>query len=300
MTVASRPRIEAFQNGCRVPVAPGPPILSTFVSLGESVVLERYVIPRAWEYANREFPTHMLFLSQNKPVRVACQIAEKQFDAQMHPGHIWIVPRGVRYSARFAGKHGGVFLSIGIEQFDRHVSSIAHGGKIELVPAFNIKDDQLEHLLLGLLAVAQDRSFADAIVGELIVNALCIRLAKRYAKSNLHEAPQRGGLPLTRLKKVLEFIDANLDKNLSLSALANTANMNLYYFAVLFRKSMRVSPHQYFLNRRVDRAKQLLHDRKLSVLDVGLQVGFDHANNFARTFRRRTGKSPSQFRRDSL
>ncbi len=300
MTVASRPRIEAFQNGLRVRVATSPPVLSSFVSLGEGVVLERYVIPRAEEYVKREFPTHVLFLSQSKPVRVACQIAEKQFDAQMHPGHIWIVPRGAHYSARFAGKHGGVFLSIGIEQFERHVSPIAHGGKIELVPAFNIKDDQLEHLLLGLLTVAQDRSYADAMVGELMVSALCIRLAKRYAKSKLYEVPQRGGLPLTRLKKVLEFIDANLDKNLSLSALANTANMNLYYFAVLFRRSMSVSPHQYFLNRRVDRAKQLLRDRKLSVLDVGLQVGFDHANNFARTFRRLAGVSPTQFRRDSL
>ena len=300
MTVADRPRIEAFQSGRRIPVAARPPILSSFVSLGEGVVLERYVIPHAGEYAQREYPTHIVFLSQGEPVRVACQIAEKQFDAQTHPGHIWIVPRGTRYSARFAGKHGGVFLSIGIRQFERHVSPIAHGRQIELVPGFNIKDDQMEHLLLGLLTVAQDGSYADALVGELLVNALCIRMAKRYARSNLHETPQRGGLPLARLKKVLEFIDTNLDKKINLRTLADTANMNMYYFAVLFRKSMSVSPHQYFLNRRIERAKQLLSNPKLSVVDVGLQVGFDHPNNFARAFRRLAGLSPTEFRRDSL
>ncbi len=113
MTVASRPRIEAFQNGRRVSVAPRPPVLSSFISLGESVVLERHIIPRAGEYAKREFPTNVLFLSQIRPGRVACQIDEKQIDAQMHPVHLWIVPRGASYAARFAEKHGGVFLSIG-------------------------------------------------------------------------------------------------------------------------------------------------------------------------------------------
>jgi AraC family transcriptional regulator len=268
--------------------------------LGGGVVLEKYVIPHAGEYPKREFPTHVLFLAQSEPVRVACEIAEKQFDALTHPGHIWIVPRGARFCARFEGKHGGILLSIGSEQFERHVLPIAHGRQIELIPGFNIEDDQLEHLLLGLVTVAQDSSYADALVGELLVNALCICLAKRYARLELYEAPRRGGLPLARLKRVLEFIDANLDKNISLGTLAHTANMNLYYFAVLFRKSMSVSPHQYFLHRRVERAKQLLCDRKLSVLEVGLQVGFDHPNNFARAFRRLAGVSPTQFRDDAL
>jgi AraC family transcriptional regulator len=107
-------------------------------------------------------------------------------------------------------------------------------------------------------------------------------------------------LPLARLKKVLEFIDANLDKNISLSALAQAANMNLSYFATLFRKSMRVSPHQYVLNRRVEWAKRLLRDSKRSVLEVSLEVGFDHPNNFARVFRRMAGISPSEFRRDCV
>ncbi|MGB7434476.1 MAG: AraC family transcriptional regulator [Candidatus Acidiferrum sp.] len=109
--------------------------------------------------------------------------------------------------------------------------------------------------------------------------------------------PQRGGLPPARLKTVLEFIHANLDKNVSLFSMADAANMNMYYFAALFRRSMGVSPHQYVLDRRVERAKQLLCDRELSVLDVSLQVGFDHPNNFARAFRRLVGVSPTQFRR---
>jgi AraC family transcriptional regulator len=175
-----------------------------------------------------------------------------------------------------------------------------HGGRIELAPAFNLEDGQMEHLLRALLAVAQEGSGADPLMGELLVNAACIRLAKRYAVSKLNMVPRRGGLPEARLKRVLEYIDANVSKNITLSELACVANMSLYYFAVLFRQSTGLSPHQYVLNQRVERAKELLCDSKLSVLDVSMSVGFEHQNNFARAFRRVIGVSPTQFRRDRL
>jgi AraC family transcriptional regulator len=99
------------------------------------------------------------------------------------------------------------------------------------------------------------------------------------------------------LKRVLEYIESNLDKNITLTQLARVANMSLYYFAVLFRQSTSLSPHRYVLGKRVERAKELLHDPKLSVLDVSMNVGFHHQNNFARAFRRVIGVSPTEFKR---
>lgn len=300
MTHVLPSRIEAYENGRRIPIALRPPVLSKPVSLNGEVVLEKHITPSAAEYPERQHLTHVLYLPQAGPVRVNYRCEGKQFDTQTRSGHVWIMPRGTRHSSRFEGRHGGVVLSIGKEQFERTVNPITHGDKIELAPCFNVKDDQLMHLLLGLLTVTQDRSYADSLISDLMVNAVCMRLAKHYTVSKLSPAPQRGGLPLARLKKVLEFIDGNLDKNIGLSVLADTANMNLYYFAMLFRKSMQVSPHQYVLNCRVERAKRLLRDRNSSVLDISLQVGFDHPNNFARVFRRTVGISPTEFRRDCL
>jgi AraC family transcriptional regulator len=197
----------------------------------------------------------------------------------------------------FTGPHGGVLLSIANSQIERHIGPFVHGGRFELVPEFNLEDGQLEHLLRGLLAVAQDGSCADASVGELLVNAVCIRLAKRFAISKVNIVPCRGGLPPARLKRVLEYIESNLDKNITLTELAGVAKVSLYYFAVLFRQSTGLSPHRYVLSQRVERAKELLQDPKRSVLDVSMNVGFEHQNNFARAFRRVIGVSPTQFRR---
>jgi AraC family transcriptional regulator len=293
-------RIEAYENGRRVPIATRPPVLSKSVSLSEDVVLERHLTPGAAEYPEREHLAHVLYLPQPVSVRVDYRSEGKQFATQAQPGHVWIIPRGMRHSSRFEGQHGGVVLSIGMQQFEHNVNAITHGDRVELIPGFNLKDEQLTYLLLGLLTVAQGHSYADTLISDMMVNAVCIRLATCYSASKLNPVPQRGGLPLARLKKILEYIDANLDKNISLRALADAANMNLHYFATLFRKSMGMSPHQFVLNRRVERAKGLLGDRNRSILDVSLQVGFDRPNNFARAFRRVAGISPTDFRRDYL
>jgi AraC family transcriptional regulator len=291
-------RIAVCENGRNVPAAPHPPILSLI--LGEDVILEKHSTPQSAQYGEREQTTHTLFLHEGEPSRAAWRVGGHRFNAWVRPGHLWIVPRSIPHTCSFQGPHGGVLLSIGNSQLEHHIGPLMRGGQIELAPVFNLEDGQLEHLLRALVAVAQDGSRTDTLMGELLVNAACTRLAKRYAVSKLNAVPRRGGLPEARLKRVLEYIDANLGKNITLSELAGVVNMSLYYFAVLFRQSTGLSPHRYVLNQRVERAKELLRDQKLSVLDVSINVGFEHQNNFARAFRRVIGVSPTQFRRDRL
>jgi AraC family transcriptional regulator len=294
-----QPRIEAYQHGRNVPIAPHPPVFSS-AFMGEDVILEKHLSPQSAHYEERESTTDTLFLYEGEPARVAWRGGGPPFNAWVHSGHLWFVPRSMHYASCFQGPHGGVVLSIGKSHLARHIGPLIRGGRTELAPGFNMEDSQLEHLLRALMAIAREGSGADALMGELLVNAACIRLAKRCAVSKLNMVPPRGGLPATRLKRILEYIDANLGKNITLSELAGAVDMSLYYFAVLFRRSTGLSPHRFVLNQRVERAKELLRDPKLSVLDVSIDVGFEHQNNFARAFRRVIGVSPTQFRRDRL
>jgi AraC family transcriptional regulator len=295
-----RPRIEVYQNGCRIPLAPRSPVLSASVSLGEDVILERHITPQGAEYRERASDTHLLFLSDSEPVRATCRMDGRQLNGKTDRGNVWILPRSIPHNARFEGPHGGLVLSIGNLWFESHIGPLTHGGQIQLNPQFNVRDSQLEHLLRGLLAVALDGEQADALVGDLLVNAVCIRLAKRYAVTKWNVVPPRGGLSAPQLKRALEYIGANLDGKITLSALSETAHMSLYYFATRFKQSTGLSPLRYVLQQRIRRAEQLLRDMRLSVLDVGLSLGFEHQSNFARAFRRVTGVSPIHFRQDSL
>jgi AraC family transcriptional regulator len=294
-----QPRIEVYEDGRRVPAAPRLPLLSS-AYLSDEIIVEKHFTPERKNYGEREQVTHTLYLYEGEPVRTTWRVAGQRFNGWVREGHLWIVPQSMPHTSSFRGPHGGVMLSFGNSQLERHIGPLMCGGRIELAPKFNLKDGQLAHILHGLEAVAEDGPAADALVGELLVNAACIRLATRHAVSKLKPAPRRGGMPAARLKRVLEYINANLGKNITLFELASIANMSLYYFAVLFRQSTGLSPHKYLLNQRIERSKGLLCDRKRSVLDVGLQVGFEHQNNFARAFRRVMGVSPTEYRRDYL
>jgi AraC-like DNA-binding protein len=116
------------------------------------------------------------------------------------------------------------------------------------------------------------------------------------AGTGAESAVQNAGLPAARLKRVLAFIDTHLDENISLAALAQNAKLSVFYFATQFKRSTGLSPHRYILQRRVLRASELLRNTSLSVLDVSLDLGFQHQNNFARAFRRMTGMTPTRFR----
>jgi AraC family transcriptional regulator len=98
------------------------------------------------------------------------------------------------------------------------------------------------------------------------------------------------------LRRVVEFMHANMDKQIGLKDLADCAGLSLSHFSFQFRASTNQSPHQYMLRLRVERSKELLTDSRLSVLDVGLEVGFRNQQHFATVFRNSVGVPPSVYR----
>ena len=72
--------------------------------------------------------------------------------------------------------------------------------------------------------------------------------------------------------------------------------MSPHYFAELFRQSTGYAPHQYVIRQRIERAAQCLRDAGRSVIEAGLDAGFQNPSHFARVFRQLVGVSPSRFR----
>jgi AraC family transcriptional regulator len=89
---------------------------------------------------------------------------------------------------------------------------------------------------------------------------------------------------------------AYLDHELSLTALAAVAQMSPYYFSRLFKQSTGLSPHQYILQQRVEWAKRLLADARLSIAAVAQRVGFASQAHLTTAFRQRVGVTPRQYR----
>jgi len=131
--------------------------------------------------------------------------------------------------------------------------------------------------------------------------ALSIALACELMRVNESGLPCvtriRGGLPEWQQKKLTQYIEEHLAEDVSLSSLAELVHLSPYHFSRAFKQSFNMPPHRYLTNQRIERAKSLLAARKLSVTEIGLDVGFSETSSFTSAFRKVTGETPTDYRR---
>ena len=110
----------------------------------------------------------------------------------------------------------------------------------------------------------------------------------------------RGGLPPGAMRRVREHVETHLSENIDLAALAAIAGLSLYHFARAFKQSAGVTPHHYLVQRRVERAQEMLARTRLSLSEIAFATGFSDQSHFARHFRQMLGVTPGQFRWSQL
>jgi AraC-like DNA-binding protein len=99
------------------------------------------------------------------------------------------------------------------------------------------------------------------------------------------------------LSHVCALIEANYDRPLILDDIAASVHYSRFHFIRLFRTAYARTPHQYLMQRRIEKAKELLAATDLSVTEICLAVGFESLGSFSTLFRRYVGRAPQQYRR---
>ena len=99
-----------------------------------------------------------------------------------------------------------------------------------------------------------------------------------------------------RLCRARSFIDECYDLPIDLREISEQACLSRYHFLRLFREAFETTPHQYLIQRRIEKAKELLLTGRLSVTDVCFEVGFESLGSFSALFRRCVGDAPINYR----
>jgi AraC family transcriptional regulator len=168
--------------------------------------------------------------------------------------------------------------------------------RLEIVDVFQTRDPVIEHIGLALLAEIESGGFGGKLYAESLANVLAIHLLRLYCAQQMLPRPYKGGLSRQKLRRVLEHMHDRIEDQVPLSELAALAGMSPHHFIRAFRQSTGLTPHQYFIRCRIERAKILLKEATLSILDVSVQVGFHTQSHFAMHFRRLTGVTPKAYR----
>lgn len=138
-----------------------------------------------------------------------------------------------------------------------------------------------------------NKSYVDALI-----DVLAHELSGSDQEESRSPAVNRGGLAAWQMRSVTKHIEEHLGEQISLVTLANLARLSQSHFSRAFKQSFGVPPHEYHIQRRIEKAKSLLAERGASVTDVGFELGYSHTSSFSVAFRKITGQSPRAFRRD--
>lgn len=160
---------------------------------------------------------------------------------------------------------------------------------------------QLEDPRMGALVSAVN---AERIAGfpsgrlflDSIEQALAVALVDGYAVRPRSLRTYRGGLGPARLRTIKELVQAKMEDDLSLVEMAQSVELSPAHFSRMFRKSTGETPHQFVLRNRIERAKGMLREAEMRVLDVAVACGFKTQQHFARAFRRICDASPTEYR----
>lgn len=105
---------------------------------------------------------------------------------------------------------------------------------------------------------------------------------------------------IMEFRPTLEYIDDNLDDDLSNSDLAELHNWHPTYFANRFSQALGISPRNYIVRKRIEKARQLLWVGKMTVAQVAREVGFSDEYYFSRVFKKLTGIPPGKYQKQAL
>ena len=118
-----------------------------------------------------------------------------------------------------------------------------------------------------------------------------------YSRRSALPASSFGGLTPRALRRIRDYVEEHLAENIELETLADIARLSKWHFARAFKQSVGTPPHFYLIQRRLEKAQELLAETNLSLAQIALRSGFSDQSHFSRRFRILLGVTPTSFRR---
>ncbi|WP_163999706.1 helix-turn-helix domain-containing protein [Pyxidicoccus caerfyrddinensis] len=238
---------------------------------------------------------HVLCLHLGDPVPVSYRVGNHERQGLRINGQFCVVP--ARSSTRWTVSRPARSLLLRLTPsllLDTAEAMGLGSGGAELAPSIHIRDPQVERIGWMMQAEDHDGYPGGRLFADSLASALAARLFALQSRKDVTTSKPGRALPAWRLRRVLEYIEAHLDEDLTLAELARVAEFSLSHFKPLFRQAMGMPVHRFVLERRVERARLRLLEGGRSLTEIALEAGFSHPSHMARCMRRVLGLSPSQ------
>jgi AraC family transcriptional regulator len=275
-----------------------PVVLSSVGTKWNDIVVEQRHIPSS-EFLDVMYKPHVIIINGSHSINVEYKKEGRFQRLFKERGTISLFPSHQPFSQRLKVERGALANILFLALNPVFVNRVAEGleldaGRIELIEKRGSTDPTLHHIAMALRAGVQTGAAHDRMYGEALSTALAVHLLREYGVAELGPRRQTGGLPRQKLVRAIEYIQDQLDTDLTVSGIAQAVGMSPDHFTRLFKESTGQSPHQYVVEVRVRKAKELLTTGKFTISEAAFQVGFADQSHLTRHFKRVFGLPPKK------
>ncbi len=277
--------------------APTPPVLSRAGKDWRHIQIERFQVPFLRLDLGAS-TVHRVTLHLAGPVEIERNQPCGRDRAWSHSGCSNLIPAGTPVTRSFSGAADfmvayiapSIVDQVAAEAYDLNASTVS------LTESLAVADETIDRFGRLLLLEAASRATGNRLLVDTLTRGLVLHLLRAYCAVAPRSICSTGKLVTWRLRRVLDYMNANLAEDMPLAQLAGLVGLGPVQFARAFRAATGTPPHNFLVGLRLDQAKRLLESTGLSVTEIGLCCGFDQPSHFATMFRKRTGMAPSAYR----
>jgi AraC family transcriptional regulator len=214
----------------------------------------------------------------------------------------WEGPHALRWKTLTGGPMQTLHLHVSRNLILRTAEELVGGdpAHLSLVKQIGFQDPLLTQLGLVLWHELEQESPAGKLYGQAAAQLLAVHLLRQYSSVGSKVKDPSYKLTDRQVRRVMDFIQAHLDQDLSLDILACQIGFSPYHFARLFRQTLGESPHQCVLRHRLTQAQHLLEAEKMPLAQVAMACGFHNQSHFTKTFKRYLGVTPRAYRQQEF
>ncbi|MBD0261389.1 MAG: helix-turn-helix transcriptional regulator [Tolypothrix sp. Co-bin9] len=293
MKIRNNSQRETVANGENTfsQVFPEPPMLSSGRTMWSAMSLEQRYLPpgETPEYSLEKF---VITINLGQSFEVERTVDRHLQTGLMFTGSLGLCPMHTPQAIRWDRDANVLLLNLEPELLTRNAIELLDTDQYEMLPHLIAQDALIHQIGLGLKTQLKTNGLGSRLYAESAATFLAVHLLQNYSTRKYSIQEYEGGLPQQQLKKAIDYIQDNLAQEISLDAIALYLGISRYYFCRLFKRSTGLSPHQYLIQQRVERAKQLLLQGKMSIADIAQVCGFTHQSHLNRHFKRLTGVTP--------
>jgi AraC family transcriptional regulator len=258
------------------------------------------------EIAVPPYPNYVASIYLNRhPLDLTQRLDGQLYEQRVYHGEMAILPTGRPCEWGWKERVETDVLNLRLK--DAFLREVAQSVEVdpdglEIVPLLGVRNPQIERIGLSLKAeVEAEGLLGGRLYAESLANALAISFIRDHSSLGRKAVRKIAGehigcLSKRALKSAIDYIGDNLEKDLTLAEMAGAVHMSPYHFSRLFKKSTGLTPHRYVIERRVQRAKELLSNTALPIAEIALLCGFANQSHLNRHFKRLLGVNPKALR----